>query len=63
MNYIVKTINGKPVKFGVSYEGSAPVYVFQEKADFDAAVAANTIPVGALIVKTYDAIETAGGTE
>lgn len=63
LNYIVKIKNGKPVIYGTAGKENdgAPVYVFQEKEAFDAALAEGLIPVGALIVKTYDEIEMAGG--
>lgn len=63
-NYIVKIENGKPVIFGVAgseRDGTAPTYIFETKEAFDAALEAGMIPIGALIIKTYDAIEMAGG--
>lgn len=55
-------VNGKPEIFGaVGDNKGAPVYVFETQEAFDAAIEAHLIPVGALIVKTYDAIEMAGG--
>lgn len=63
-NYIVKIENGKPVIYGdVGNEddGTAPVYIFETKEAYDAAIAEGLVPVGALVVKTYDAIEMAGG--
>ena len=60
---IVKIVGGKPVIFGEAGgdDGDAPVYIFEEEEAFDAALAGGLIPVGALIVKTYDEIEMAGG--
>lgn len=63
-NYIVKIENGKPVIYGdVGNEddGTAPVYIFETKEAYDAATEEGLVPVGALVVKTYDAIEMAGG--
>lgn len=63
-NYIVKIENGKPVIYGdVGNEddGTAPVYIFETEEAYDAAVADGLIPVGSLVVKTYDAVEMAGG--
>lgn len=63
-NYIVKIENGKPVIYGdVGNEddGTAPVYIFETEEAYDAAVAEGLVPVGSLVVKTYDAVEMAGG--
>lgn len=61
---VVKIVDGKPVVYGESGKEeneAVGVYIFEEKETFDAAIADHLIPVGALIVKTYDAIEMAGG--
>ena len=60
---IAKVINGEIQLFATEGEKNegAPVYVFETKEDFDAAVEGNLIPVGAIIVKTYDGTEMAGG--
>lgn len=63
MRGIAKVINGEIQLFATEGEQNegAPVYVFETKEDFDAAVAGNLIPIGAIIVKTYDGAEMAGG--
>lgn len=63
MNYIVKIVGGKPVVFGTSgkEDNGASVYVFEEEEAFDAALAEGMIPVGSIVIKTYDAVEMAGG--
>lgn len=63
MNLIAKIINGKPVIFGTTGEPNegSPVYIYTDKEEFDAAFAAGDIPDGALVIKTYDAAEAAGG--
>lgn len=60
---IAKVINGEIQLFATEGEKNegAPVYVFETKEDFDAAVEGNLIPIGAIIVKTYDGTEMAGG--
>lgn len=63
-NYIVKIEDGKPVIYGDvgdENDGTAPTYIFETEESYDAALADGLIPVGALIVKTYDAVEMAGG--
>lgn len=61
-SYIAKMVNGKPQIFATTQkDNGAPVYIFTEKETFDAAIENHLIPVGALIVKTYDAVEMAGG--
>lgn len=62
-NCIVKIINGRPVVFGEAGkdEKDALVYIFEEEEAFNAALDAGMIPVGTLIVKTYDEVEMAGG--
>lgn len=63
-NYIVKIENGKPVIYGDvgdENDGTAPTYIFETEESYNAALADGLIPVGALIVKTYDAVEMAGG--
>lgn len=63
MNYIVKVEEGKPVIYGMAGKdgNDAPVYVFEEEEAYDAALAAGMIPVGAVVIKTYDGTEMAGG--
>lgn len=63
MRGIAKVINGEIQLFATEGEQNegAPVYVFETKEDFDAAVEGNLIPIGAIIVKTYDGTEMAGG--
>lgn len=54
--YVIK--DGKAVKYGdTAGSGGKEVYVFETEADFDAAIAAGTIPDGVLVVKTYDGDE------
>lgn len=62
-NCIVKIINGVPTVFGEAGKDDMDslVYIFEEEEAFDAALAAGLIPVGTLIVKTYDEVEMAGG--
>lgn len=63
-NYIVKIEDGKPIIYGDvgdENDGTAPTYIFETEESYDAALADGLIPVGALIVKTYDAVEMAGG--
>ena len=62
-NCIVKIINGRPVVFGEAGkdEKDALVYIFEEEEAFNAALDEGLIPVGTLIVKTYDEVEMAGG--
>lgn len=63
MNYTVRIVNGKPVVFGIAgkEDNGAPVYVFEEEEAFEAALAEGMIPVGSIVIKTYDAVEMAGG--
>lgn len=63
MNYTVRIVNGKPVVFGIAgkKDNGAPVYVFEEEEAFEAALAEGMIPVGSIVIKTYDAVEMAGG--
>lgn len=62
-NCIVKIINGVPVVFGETGKDNMDslVYIFEEEEAFNAALDAGMIPVGTLIVKTYDEVEMAGG--
>lgn len=62
-NCIVKIINGVPEVFGQAGKDDKDslVYIFEEEAAFNAAMDAGMIPVGTLIVKTYDEVEMAGG--
>ena len=62
-NCIVKIINGVPVVFGETGKDNMDslVYIFEEEEAFNAALDAGLIPVGTLIVKTYDEVEMAGG--
>lgn len=54
--YVIK--DGKAVKYGdTAGSGGKEVYVFETETDFDAAIAAGTIPDGVLVVKTYDGDE------
>ncbi len=61
LNYIVKVEEGKPVRYGMAGK-AAPVYVFEDEEFFNAAFEAGMIPVGVVVVKTYDGEETAGWT-
>lgn len=62
MHYIVKIKNGNPVIFSVAGKRTtAPVYVFEEEEAYDAALEAGMIPIGAVVMKTYDKTEMAGG--
>ena len=62
-NCIVKIVNGVPVVFGEAGKDDMDslVYIFEEEEAFNAALDAGLIPVGTLIVKTYDEVEMAGG--
>lgn len=62
-NCIVKIINGVPTVFGEAGKDDMDslVYIFEEEETFNAALDAGLIPVGTLIVKTYDEVEMAGG--
>ena len=64
MNYIVKIVEGKPVIYGMAGKDGkdAPVYVFEDEESFNAAFEAGMIPVGAVVIKTYDGEESAGWT-
>lgn len=62
-NCIVRIVNGVPVVFGETGKDNMDslVYIFEEEEAFNAALDAGMIPVGTLIVKTYDEVEMAGG--
>lgn len=59
--YVVQ--GNKAVMFGNTAGGSKEVYTFDTEAEFNAAIAAGTIPDGALVVKTYDGDEVPEGLE